>query len=91
MHEPRHEIWVGVATPATEVAARVDAILDRAAAAGHDSSRPTAHDDARAAAVHDRGLLEFLGAAAERVGSRARTTGWSARTGWCPTSSRPRR
>ena len=26
-HDPQHEVWVGVATTGTEVAARVDAIL----------------------------------------------------------------
>src|SRR5215213_7900541 len=34
-HVPVHEVWVGVATPGTEVPARVDAILESLGAAGH--------------------------------------------------------
>ena len=33
-HDPQHEVWVGVATTGTEVAARVDAILTRSPTAG---------------------------------------------------------
>src|SRR4051812_24734215 len=35
-HDPRHEVWVGVPTDASERAERVDAILDALRAAGHD-------------------------------------------------------
>ena len=63
LHEPRHEIWVGAATPAVEVPARVDAIL--AALDGQPRHEATRHDDAVLATVHDGGLLDFLASAAE--------------------------
>ena len=63
LHEPKHEIWVGAATPAVEVPARVDAILAALEDLPlHDATR---HDDTLLAAVHDAGLLEFLAGAAE--------------------------
>jgi acetoin utilization deacetylase AcuC-like enzyme len=68
-HDPRHEVWVGTATPATEVAARVDTILDTLRAAGHRLvEAPTAPDrtSQALAAVHDPELLDFLRTAAER-------------------------
>src|SRR4051794_39693143 len=65
-HDPRHEVWVGVATEGTEVAARVDAILDSVRAAGHRLVEATPHGDDPLEAVHDPGLLEFLATAAER-------------------------
>src|SRR5688572_26314777 len=69
-HEPHHEVWIGVPTGGTEVAARVDAILDRLRADGHrlvavepaDSGRR----DAALASVHGADLLEFLRTAAGR-------------------------
>jgi acetoin utilization deacetylase AcuC-like enzyme len=63
LHEPRHEIWVGAATPAVEVPARVDAIL--AALEGHPRHEAGRHDDGLLADVHDPGLLEFLAGAAD--------------------------
>jgi acetoin utilization deacetylase AcuC-like enzyme len=65
-HDPRHEIWVGAATPATEVAARVDAILGSLREAGHRLVESTADPDAVLAAVHDPELLEFLRTASAR-------------------------
>ena len=58
MHEPVHEVWVGAATPAVEVPARVDAILD--ALAGSPLHEAAPHDDAVLVAVHDAALLRFL-------------------------------
>jgi acetoin utilization deacetylase AcuC-like enzyme len=65
-HEPHHEVWVGVPTPATEVAARVDAILDRLGADGHRLVETEADPDALLHAVHDPALLSFLESAAAR-------------------------
>jgi acetoin utilization deacetylase AcuC-like enzyme len=60
LHEPDAEIWLGVRTPGTETAARVDAIRDRAAAAGARLVEAEAHDDGVLRQVHDAGLLDHL-------------------------------
>ncbi len=66
-HDPRHEVWVGVATTGTEVAARVDAILAAVTeAARHPLVEATAHSDDVLARVHDPSMLTFLAEAAER-------------------------
>ena len=65
-HDPEHEIWVGVATPGTEVAARVDAILTALTDAGHRPVEATPQPVDVLTAVHDPALLEFLAGAAER-------------------------
>ncbi len=65
-HDPRHEIWVGAATDATEVAARVDLILGSLQAAGHRILVATPHRDDLLAGVHDPELLEFLRTASDR-------------------------
>ena len=69
-HDPHREVWVGVATTGTEVAARVDAILDALRGDGHRlvEAATDADDriDAVLASVHDADLLEFLRTAAER-------------------------
>ncbi|GAA1479253.1 histone deacetylase family protein [Nocardioides aestuarii] len=64
-HEPRHEVWVGVPTPGTEVAARVDAILD-AVGPGRELVEADPYAAEALHAVHDRGLVEFLRTAAAR-------------------------
>ena len=66
LHDPRAEIWVGVRTPAVEVAARADAIRAELEAAGHPvvAARAAARRR-RCSPVHDRALLDFL---ARRVG-----------------------
>ncbi len=68
-HDPRHEVWLGVATPAVETAARVDAILD-AVGPGRELVEAGAPEaDALLAAlhaVHDPGLVDFLRTAAGR-------------------------
>ena len=68
-HDPQSEVWVGVATPGTEVAARVDAILDALTEAGHPLVMASPQSDDVLAAVHDASLLEFLAGAEERVAS----------------------
>ncbi|GAA1146801.1 hypothetical protein [Nocardioides aquiterrae] len=62
-HVPRHEVWVGVPTPGTEVPERVDVIL--AALDGHPTYEATPHDDGFLRTVHDGELLDFLATAAE--------------------------
>ena len=62
-HVPRHEVWVGVPTPGTEVPARVDVILE--ALVAHPAYEATPHDDSCLAAVHDEALLAFLASAAD--------------------------
>jgi acetoin utilization deacetylase AcuC-like enzyme len=65
-HDPRHEVWVGVAAPGTEVAARVDVILDAMKAEGHRIVEASLDPDDLLARVHDPALLEFLRIAAQR-------------------------
>ena len=65
-HDPRHEVWVGVPTTGTEVAARVDVIHSALTEAGHALTEATAHGDDILARVHDPSLLDFLAEAAER-------------------------
>jgi acetoin utilization deacetylase AcuC-like enzyme len=60
LHDPRAEIWVGVRTPAVEVAARADAIRAELEAAGHPLVAAEPHADDALLAVHDLALLEFL-------------------------------
>jgi acetoin utilization deacetylase AcuC-like enzyme len=63
LHEPDGEIWVGVRTPGTEVAARAEAIREVLVAAGASFVEAVPHDDAAVLAVHSRELLEFLAGA----------------------------
>jgi acetoin utilization deacetylase AcuC-like enzyme len=65
-HDPRHEVWVGVATPGTEVAARVDAIRTVLQDAGHRIVQAPRHDDDVLSRVHEPELLHFLRTAASR-------------------------
>src|SRR6476469_2899896 len=62
-HDPRHAVWIGVATEGTEVAARVDAILEVLRSAGHVVVEADSHPDEVLRKVHDRELLEFLASA----------------------------
>lgn len=61
-HVPSAEIWVGVRTPGTEVAERVDVLLDSLTAGGHELVEATPHGDEVLATVHDRDLLDHLAA-----------------------------
>ena len=63
-HDPRHEVWVGVATPAVETAARVDAIL--AALSGRELVEATPHGVEALRGVHDPALVAFLASAHDR-------------------------
>lgn len=63
-HDPKHEVWVGVPTPGTEVAARVDAILD--AVAGHPLVEAELHGAEALHRVHDPELVEFLASVHDR-------------------------
>jgi acetoin utilization deacetylase AcuC-like enzyme len=59
-HEPRHEVWVGVATPGTEVPARARVLLDAVTAAGAAVVPSTPYDDEVLCRVHDPAMLEHL-------------------------------
>src|SRR4051794_10270920 len=59
-HDPQGEIWVGVRTPGTEVAERVDAILDALRETGWQIVEATEHPDDVLLAVHDDGLVRHL-------------------------------
>jgi acetoin utilization deacetylase AcuC-like enzyme len=59
-HDPGGEVWAGVRTPGTEVAARAEAIRDALLAARARPVEATAHDDGALLAVHDPALLSFL-------------------------------
>lgn len=63
LHVPKHEVWVGVPTPGTELPERVDVILE--ALAEHPRHQATPHDDRFLHAVHDPRLVEFLAGAAD--------------------------
>ncbi len=65
-HDPQNEVWVGVATIGTEVAARVDAILTAVTESGHPLIEATAHPDDLLARVHEQSMLTYLAEAAER-------------------------
>lgn len=67
LHDPRHEVWVGVPTVGTETADRVDAILG-ALDGPHFRfvEVPPATERPALDAVHDPKLVEFLGTAADR-------------------------
>jgi acetoin utilization deacetylase AcuC-like enzyme len=66
LHDPRHEVWLGTSTPATEVAARVDTIRDALVDAGHPLQPADAYDDLPLLGVHDEELVGFLRTAADR-------------------------
>ena len=61
-HLPRHEVWVGVPTPGTEVPGRVDAVLG--ALSGHPLHEAAPHTDEVLERVHTGELLAFLEGAA---------------------------
>jgi acetoin utilization deacetylase AcuC-like enzyme len=65
-HEPDAEIWVGVRTPGTELAARIDAVRSAAAAAGGSLVDAVPHDDRLLRRVHSDGLLGYLASAWDR-------------------------
>ena len=60
LHDPRHQVWVGRETPATESPRRAEVIRAALLAAGHPELPAAAHDDEPLSAVHEPGLLEWL-------------------------------
>src|SRR5438477_12720021 len=60
LHEPAAEVWVGLRTPATEVAERATRIRSALLANGAREVAATRHSDDALLAVHDPGLVEFL-------------------------------
>lgn len=69
-HDPRNEVWIGVATIGTEVAARVDSILEAVSGPGFRTIEvPPRPDRPALAAVHDAEMLEHLRTAAARWAS----------------------
>jgi acetoin utilization deacetylase AcuC-like enzyme len=59
-HEPKGEVWVGVPTPGTEVAERVDRILEAFRGPGFELIEASGHDDAVLESVHDPAFLRHL-------------------------------
>ncbi len=59
-HDPGGEVFVGVHTPGTETASRIEAIRSTLAAAGATFVPAEPHDDAALLAVHDAALLDYL-------------------------------
>ena len=62
-HVPDAELWIGVRTPAVEVAERADAIRAALTAAGHPVVDAAPQPDEHLLAVHDPALVEFLAGA----------------------------
>jgi acetoin utilization deacetylase AcuC-like enzyme len=63
LHEPGGEIWIGVRTPPTEVAARLDRIVTALADAGAEFVDAEPHADDALRAVHDKELIAYLAGA----------------------------
>jgi acetoin utilization deacetylase AcuC-like enzyme len=63
MHDPGGEIWLGVRTPGTEVAARVERIREELATAGARFVNAEAQSDESLLAVHDPALIDYLAGA----------------------------
>ena len=59
-HEPRSEVWVGIATPAAETSSRIEAIRDALLEADAPEVAATPHDDGALLAVHEPKLLAYL-------------------------------
>ena len=66
LHDPKREVWVGTTSDATEVAARVDAILESLRGDGHRLVEASPASDEVLETVHDPDLLAFLRTAADR-------------------------
>jgi acetoin utilization deacetylase AcuC-like enzyme len=65
LHDPGGEIWVGVRTEGTEVAARVDAVRDSLLRNGARIVEAESHPDESLLRVHDDSLLSYLASAWE--------------------------
>ena len=66
LHEPRHEVWVGVPTEGTEVAARVDVILAALSGEGFVLDEGDDGPGDVLSTVHDEEMVEFLRTAHQR-------------------------
>ncbi len=60
LHEPRHEVWVGRQTPASESPRRASVIREALLAAGHPELPAGSHPDDAITAVHAEGMLQWL-------------------------------
>ena len=60
LHDPGAEIWIGVRTPGTELAARATTIRAAVLTAGAPLVTASGHDDTVLEQVHDRALLDHL-------------------------------
>jgi acetoin utilization deacetylase AcuC-like enzyme len=65
LHDPGGEIWIGVRTEGTEVAARVDAVRDSLGRNGARIVEAESHPDESLLRVHDDSLLSYLASAWE--------------------------
>jgi acetoin utilization deacetylase AcuC-like enzyme len=65
LHDPGGEIWVGVRTEGTEVAARVDAVRDSLVGNGASIVEAVSPPDESLLRVHDDSLLSYLASAWE--------------------------
>ena len=65
LHDPGGEIWIGVRTEGTEVAARVDAVRDSLLRNGARIVEAESHPDESLLRVHDDSLLSYLASAWE--------------------------
>src|SRR6476620_10382388 len=63
LHDPDGEIWVGVRTEGTEVAARVDAVRDSLVRNGALIVEAESHPDESLLRVHDESLVSYLSSA----------------------------
>jgi len=62
-HDPRSEVWVGIATPAAETASRIEAVRAALLEARAPQVAAVAHEDGALLAVHEPELLAYLQAA----------------------------
>ena len=65
LHDPGGEIWIGVRTEGTEVAARVDAVREALVGNGARIVAAEGHPDESLLRVHDDSLLSYLASAWE--------------------------
>jgi acetoin utilization deacetylase AcuC-like enzyme len=65
LHDPGGEIWIGVRTEGTEVAARVDAVRDSLVRNGARIVEAKSHPDESLLRVHDDSLLSYVASAWE--------------------------
>ena len=91
LHDPRHEVWVGVPTVGTETAARVDAILEALDGPGFRLVEVAPADSGRRSTPSTTRGSSSSSAPPPTAGPPGRTPTSSARTASSPTSSPPPR